>query len=275
MGDTETVALLDPETEADDELTPADDGEETDAPDGAETEDGEDSPETETFTAEDIERARKEAEEAVRAEARIEAEQAALTQQRDANKAWMNSVGEGQIRNLVLWAGKQVADGKDPEAVAAQVQRVAIQQHVDGMQSFVLQSTFDSLAGHFDAYLAKEFPDFKADNALQSEFTREVASKQAERAFVALYKKMQAAVEAAVVPKRLEEVQKAAAEKNRKGEAVAALKTPPKTGGPMKGGGGAPRGADIRGMSLEELVKLEEDGKLDDLIVRSHKRASL
>lgn len=274
MADTDTVATLDPETELEEELAPDDDDQETEALDSAETEEDDDSPETETFTAEDIEAAVKDAEERIRAEAQQAAEEAAYKQQQAKNQEWLNEVAEQQLRNLAYWGAKQAAEGKDPEQVPQMVQRIHLQKQIDGLKAFVFSSAFDDIAGHFDGFLSKEYPDYKPENALQSEYTREVASRDADRAFRALYKKMKAAIEADVVPKRLAEKEKAAAERNKKGAEVANLRKPAATKGPLKGGGGTARGTDLSSYSMEELVKLEEEGKLDSLILASQKRKS-
>lgn len=254
MADTDTVEVLAPETVIDDAQEPY---EETEAQVETETEDGEDDPETETFTKEDLERTAKETEERIRSEERERAEAAAIEQQRAQSREFLTRTGIQNERNLVEWAGKQVGkavkaaydrgDNVDVDAIAAlvgsQMQEIAVRNHVAAMQAHVLQDTFDSLAGHFDAFLKKEYPDWRPDNDMQSKFAREVASKDANRTYLALYEKMRAAVLESEVPKKLEVERKASEEKNKKGEAVKNLQNPPKSGGPAKvnGAGNPPK----------------------------------
>lgn len=262
MAEEETVAVLDPETTVEDEAPQ--DIEETAEEPTEETEEQEEG--SETYTAEDLERVAKETEEKIRAEAREQAEAAQLEIQRNQNRAFLNEVGMSQIRNLVLWAGKQVNDGKDPEAVAAQVQRVAVQTHIEQMQGYVLQETFDQLANHFDTFVQKKYPDYRPDNAALSKYTKEVASKQAERAYMALYERMLDTILAVEVPKRLEEERKAAETKAKKGETVQKLQNPPKVATPAKVNG------ELAGRTYSNMQALDSAFANDEITFDEYRR---
>lgn len=231
----DTAAVLDPETSTDEEAP------EEELTDQVEETEDEEASETETFTEEELEQrieaARKETEERIRSEERERAETAALEANRTRSKQFLEQRAFELLRNQAARAAKLGNDGREPEEVAAGLQRVHLQELVEGVQGYAYQFAFDSLQGHYFTHLQKQYPDYKMPAEKAQRYAKEVASGQTERVFAALYEAMQDAVLSTEVPKRLDEERKAAAEKNKKGEAVKNLQNPPKSGGPAKVGG--------------------------------------
>ena len=228
----DTAAVLDPETSTDEEAPTEE------LTDQVEETADEEASETATFTEEELEQrieaARKETEERIRSEERERAETAALEANRTRSKQFLEQRAFELLRNQAARAAKLGNDGREPEEVASGLQRVHLQELVEGVQGYAYQFAFDSLQGHYFSHLQRQYPDYKMPADKAQRYAKEVASGQTERVFAALYEAMQDAVLSTEVPKRLDEERKAAAEKNKKGEAVKNLQNPPKTANPSK-----------------------------------------
>ena len=245
MAEEDTVAVLDPETATEDEAPEGETAEDSVEETEEQEEGSETAPDIETIKAE----VARETEAKIRAEVTEEAERNAIEQTRARNQQFMSQRAFDLLRTQVYRAAKHAEEGKSPEDIANGLQRIGVNELVEGLQSYVYQDAYDGLEKHFFGYVQKHAPDYKPDARVMQKYAQEVATKQTDRVFTAMYDLMRDHILATEVPKRLEEERKVAAEKNKKGEAVKNLQNPAKSPGPVKA-----TGSSVATVDLSEII---------------------
>lgn len=253
MAETET-AVVEPiaETSAAPEPEPF---EETAAQESVETAEG-DTPETQSFTEEQLAERERAAVEKALAELEDKRNDEAYRARLAESEGWIRNAayehGEQYFRRVAAQGAKWAEEGKTQQEAAALVQRVHIKQFLDEFANSVAPTlTYDTHQAHLGVMqkLTKEwFPGAKVGDEVEAKFKESQNSGKADTAIRGMLEYL-LAVKDASAQKAQTEAQKESAKKA--GE-VAKLQQGSKASGPAKVSGASPRGK----MTLEEIERM-------------------